>query len=311
MPETPVLPETPVMPETAAGHAAHDLLAIAAYAAGDATGDELCRASGLAASCTACAELHHDLRAIAHAMPLLPAPARPRDFRLTAGQAAALRPAGWRRVLAPFAGPRFAFAAPLGGALAALGLAGILVAGGTGGIVPMSSSTAGQPAAGLQAPAPGGGYEDSGGAEAPLVAPEATPGGVNSAAAPAAAAPASAAASEAPPAGTVTTDAPSEAPASEAPAGEAAASAAAGEAAVGAAASEAPKDAAGNPPAVAGAAAPSDAAAPQARVASPVRSPAPAPAPLPVVPIVSGFLLLAGLALLVLRTAGRRLARVR
>jgi len=141
------MPETPVLPDTAAGHAAHDLLAIAAYAAGDATGDELRTASGLAASCAACAELHHDLRAIARAMPFLPAPARPRDFRLTADQAAALRPAGWRRLLTPFAGPRFAFAAPLGGALAALGLAGILVAGGTGGIVPMSSSTAGQPAA--------------------------------------------------------------------------------------------------------------------------------------------------------------------
>ncbi|HEY5435688.1 MAG TPA: hypothetical protein VIK13_10680, partial [Candidatus Limnocylindrales bacterium] len=45
------------------------------------------------------------------------------------GQAASLRPAGWRRVLAPFAGPRFAFAAPLGSGLAALGIVGILLTG--------------------------------------------------------------------------------------------------------------------------------------------------------------------------------------
>ena len=59
----------------------------------------------------------------------MPARTRTRDFRLTPEQADALRPAGWRRLLAPLAGPRFAFAAPLGGSLAALGIAGILVAG--------------------------------------------------------------------------------------------------------------------------------------------------------------------------------------
>ena len=69
---------------------------------------------------------------IATAMPALPVPARPRDFRLSPEQAASIRPAGWRRLLAPLAGPRFAFAAPLGGSLAALGIAGILVAGAAG-----------------------------------------------------------------------------------------------------------------------------------------------------------------------------------
>ena len=127
------------MPHLPASHADHDPLAIAACAAGDATGRELDDALALVAACGDCAALHHDLRAIAAALPGLPAPARSRDFRLTPGQAASLRPAGWRRLLAPFAGPRFAFAGPVGAGLATLGLAGILVAGSLG--VPLAATS--------------------------------------------------------------------------------------------------------------------------------------------------------------------------
>jgi hypothetical protein len=126
------------MPHLPTSHADHDPLAIAAYAAGDATGPELDDALALVAACADCSALHHDLRAIAAALPALPAPVRTRDFRLTSEQAAALRPAGWRRLLAPFAGPRFAFAGPLGAGLATLGLAGFLVAGSFG--VPLAAS---------------------------------------------------------------------------------------------------------------------------------------------------------------------------
>ena len=115
-----------------ASHADHDPLAVAAYAAGDATGSELDDALALVAACADCATLHHDLRSIAAAMPALPAPVRTRDFRLTPEQAASLRPAGWRRLLAPLAGPKFAFAGPLGTGLATLGIAGFLVAGSLG-----------------------------------------------------------------------------------------------------------------------------------------------------------------------------------
>ncbi len=126
------------MPHLPASHADHDPLAIAAYAAGDATGPELDDALALVAACGDCAALHHDLRAIAAALPALPAPVRTRDFRLTPEQAASLRPAGWRRLLAPFAGPKFSFAGPLGAGLATLGLAGFLVAGSLG--VPLAAS---------------------------------------------------------------------------------------------------------------------------------------------------------------------------
>lgn len=129
---------TPAVDPTS--HAAHDPVLVAAFAAGDATGAELETAIALVAACPTCADLDHDLRAIAAALPLMPAPRRTRDFRLTTEQAASLRPAGWRRVLAPFAGPRFAFAAPLGSGLAALGLVGILLAG-TG--LPLGGAAAG------------------------------------------------------------------------------------------------------------------------------------------------------------------------
>lgn len=122
-----------------ATHAAHDTVLVAAYAAGDATGAGLDHATALVAACPDCAVLHRDLRAIAAALPATPAPRRTRDFRLTPEQAASLRPAAWRRLLVPFAGPRFAFAAPLGSGLAALGIVGVLLAGPG---VPMGGPTA-------------------------------------------------------------------------------------------------------------------------------------------------------------------------
>ena len=111
-------------------HPDHDLELIAAYAAGDAAGPGLERATALVAACEDCAALHHDLRSIAAVMPTVPAPARTRDFRLTPEQAAELRPKGLRGLLATLSGPRFSFATPVGTGLAALGIVGVLVASG-------------------------------------------------------------------------------------------------------------------------------------------------------------------------------------
>jgi len=124
-----------------ANHATHDLDLIAAHAAGDVTGRELETAGALVAGCAECARLHGDLLSISAALGELPAPARPRDFRLTTEQAAALRPGGWRAWLATLAGPRFSFAAPLGTALTTLGLVGLLIAG-PGFSLPSSGPTA-------------------------------------------------------------------------------------------------------------------------------------------------------------------------
>jgi hypothetical protein len=188
-----------------AGHATHDRVLVAAYAAGDATGTGLETAVALVAACTACAALHHDLRLIASALPGVPAPRRTRDFRLTEQQAASLRPAGWRRLLAPFAGPRFAFAAPLGSGLAALGIAGILLAGtglplgGTTGAGPAEKVTTNGAAAAPAAAAPpssGDVVMAQDASAAPAAAPAGAPAG---ALAPAALAPAAVAASAASP----------------------------------------------------------------------------------------------------------------
>jgi hypothetical protein len=136
-------------------HAAHDQVLVAVYAAGDASGAELARAAALVATCPECAALHRDLRSISSALATAPAPVRPRDFRITADQAAELaRPAGWRRWLAPFSQGRAA--GPLAASLAALGMAGLLLGGGvnlglsgatsTAALAPQAASTSGDTA---------------------------------------------------------------------------------------------------------------------------------------------------------------------
>ena len=129
----------PHMPDS--HHDTHDLELVAAFAAGDATGADLETVTALVASCADCAALHHDLRAIAAAMPALPTPVRPRDFRLTPEQAASLRPRGFRAILAAFASPKLSFATPLGTGLAAIGIVGVLVA--SGGLPVGGSATSG------------------------------------------------------------------------------------------------------------------------------------------------------------------------
>ena len=141
-------------------HPDHDLELIAAYAAGDATGPELDRATARVATCGDCAALHHDLRSIAAAMPAVPAPTRTRDFRLTPEQAAELRPSGLRGLLATLSGPRFSFATPVGTGLAALGIVGVLVAsgglpvGGAGTASPQPETVAQEAARAATSPAP-------------------------------------------------------------------------------------------------------------------------------------------------------------
>ena len=150
-------------------HVTHDPELIAAYAAGDAAGPALDQAADLVASCTECAELHRDLRAISTALPELPAPVRPRDFRLTPEQAASLRPAGWRGVLGGFAAPRFRLVAPLGTGLAAAGLAGLLLAS-PGGLLPRATGEAASGSAPSAAGAPAVQADQASGAAASAAA---------------------------------------------------------------------------------------------------------------------------------------------
>lgn len=127
-------------------HAAHDLFLVASLAGGDLSDVRRDEALRIVQTCGDCAELEADLRAIAVATRDLPVPLRPRDFSLSPEDAARLRRQGWRRTLHALAGPRFALAAPLGGAFASLGVAGLLLASIPG--IPLGSMAAGPSPAG-------------------------------------------------------------------------------------------------------------------------------------------------------------------
>jgi hypothetical protein len=152
-------------------HDRHDPLLVAALAAGDLAATDRVHATQLIETCGECATLHDDLIAIARATASVPPPiaTRPRDFRLTPEQAKRLQPSGWRRLLGGLAGPRLAFAKPLGIGLTTIGLAGLLLGNislsfGSAASAPMSVSTGAgggvaNEAAASAAPAYGAGSE--------------------------------------------------------------------------------------------------------------------------------------------------------
>jgi hypothetical protein len=164
-----------------ARHALHDEELIAAFAAGDVEDrGDVERARSLVERCAFCRDLHGDLSVIRAVLQASGTAAQraetraaPRDFRLTAADAARLRPGspivraatrlGWRaRVGLGVA----TFGRPLGATLATLGVVGLLIGSLTLGSQGASSS--GAPAA-TAAPA-----LDTGGG-----APEATTGGLS------------------------------------------------------------------------------------------------------------------------------------
>ncbi len=116
------------MTGTPATHAAHDPELIAAAVGGAIDPSERRLIDERLSTCSACAELHADLLAIASAQRALPTPSRPRDFRLTPADAHRLRPRGFGAVLAAIGSSRDAFSRPLAVGLTTLGLVGLLVA---------------------------------------------------------------------------------------------------------------------------------------------------------------------------------------
>jgi len=125
------------MDKTAA-HAAHDELLIARLFGGDVSEAERARALDRMGECGECAALFTDLGDIADATEAMPIPVRPRDFRLTAADAARLRRRRWSREAIFGAGLRRS----LGGSLATLGLVGFMLTGGLSLLVGTASTSA-------------------------------------------------------------------------------------------------------------------------------------------------------------------------
>jgi hypothetical protein len=117
-------------------HAAHDELLIARLFGADVDDRERTLAQEQVAGCEDCAALYADLASIARATAALPVPTRPRDFTLTAADAARLQPRrrGWARLVG--LGRRRSF----GGALVALGFSGLLLTGALSILGPRASS---------------------------------------------------------------------------------------------------------------------------------------------------------------------------
>jgi hypothetical protein len=183
----------------ASDHDRHDLLLVAALAAGDLAGTDRDQAIAQTESCDDCRTLRDDLVAIARATATVPPPIATtgRDFRLTPDQARDLRRTGWRRLVPT--GWRGSMTRPLGAALATFGIAGILIGTLSLNISLGSSAAAPQAAAGSGGAAERTTVDSAAGAAAsgePALAPVPA---ASAAAASAAAAPApSAAASMAP-----------------------------------------------------------------------------------------------------------------
>lgn len=131
-------------------HDLHDRLAVAALAARDPGSEttDVATARAQVAACGQCADLLADLLAVQAAVPSAAVPTRPRDFTLTAADAARLRPARWRRLLGAIGSARDGVSRPLAMGLTTLGIAGLLAAsipaiGGLGGSTGAILSTVG------------------------------------------------------------------------------------------------------------------------------------------------------------------------
>lgn len=132
-------------------HARHDPALIAALADRDAADAlrpvELDLARAQLERCAHCAALHRDLVDLLAGLQLASTPSRPRDFRLTAADAARLQPRGLRGFLRTIGSARDGLTRPLAIGLTTLGLVGVLV-GTVPGALPLSGggATAGEDA---------------------------------------------------------------------------------------------------------------------------------------------------------------------
>jgi hypothetical protein len=155
----------PFAPAAPDDHARHDPMWMAALATRDPDlgESERTRAEAALQSCGPCADLFAELVAVSAAIPAAAIPTRPRDFTLTAADAARLRPRGLHRWLAGIGSVRDGITFPLAMGLTTMGIAGLLVAtvpaafsgmGGATAAAPELRSAAGAPSQAPEAAAP-------------------------------------------------------------------------------------------------------------------------------------------------------------
>lgn len=106
----------------AAEHRRHDRLLVARFAAGDAAPGQEHEAQDLVRRCSECAALAADISAISRSVAQLPAPPRPRDFRLTREEADRLRGSRFDRWLRSITGSGWATVRPLAAVALSVGL---------------------------------------------------------------------------------------------------------------------------------------------------------------------------------------------
>lgn len=140
------------MPNThslSAEHRRHDRLLVARFAVGDAGFGQEHEAQDLVRRCSECAALAADISAISKSVARMPAQPRPRDFRLTAEQAAQLRGSRIDRWLRTFTGSGWSMVRPAAAVALSIGMVMSVV-----GFLPVIGAANGGPTGtdGLQAP---------------------------------------------------------------------------------------------------------------------------------------------------------------
>lgn len=118
-----------------ADHDSHDRLLMVRLASDDIPRAERPAADALRSACAECAALIDDVRRISRSTATLPAPRRPRDFRLTAEQARQARGSILRRFMERLSAPRMGVLQPLGAAAVAIGFVLVVVGMGLPGMV--------------------------------------------------------------------------------------------------------------------------------------------------------------------------------
>ncbi len=115
------------MPLPKVDHRTHDTMLVASLLDRATRDPDRPRAEAQVAACNDCAALHRDLLALREATTALTPPPRVRDYAISADDARRLRGTGWRRLIAIFGSTRDAFSRPLAIGLTTIGLAGLLV----------------------------------------------------------------------------------------------------------------------------------------------------------------------------------------